>query len=312
MTGAGAGAGTGTGTAANVVRTPLTQLPPHGWADLRVKDETQQTSGAFKYRGTSHRIAGLPAGTRIVAASTGNHASGLAVAASERGVLLTVYVPKTIPQAKLDRIQGAGGRAVLVDGGYDDCELAARTESEATGAIFIHSFDDALVIEGHRSLFRECAEQMDLPDVVFVPVGGGGLVTAALLEWGQKVRVVGVEYDQAPALQRSLRSGSRITLDSAEGMPEGLLVRKIGQIAFDTCRQYDLEVVTVDDVELQVSMRALWHDAGIKAEGAGASALAAALRRADPNQRALCVVSGGNIDPGTWRRWVEGPTWTAR
>jgi threonine dehydratase len=299
-------------SAGRVVRTPVTTLPAHGWHDLAVKDETQQNSGAFKYRGTSHRIAGLAAGTRLVAASTGNHASGLAVAASDRRLPLTVYVPKTIPQAKLDRIQGAGAEAVLVEGGYDDCELAARDAAARTGAIFIHSFDDDLVIDGHRSLFRESAAQFGLPDVVFVPVGGGGLVTAALREWGDQVRVVGVEYDQAPALQRSLESGRRVVLDRAEGMPEGLLVRRIGEIAFETCTKYDLEVVTVDDVELQASMRVLWHEAGIKAEGAGAAALAAALGRADPQSRALCVVSGGNIDPAVWQRWVEGPSWPAR
>ena len=292
-----------------VVQTPVTPLPPHGWQELAVKDETQQTSGAFKYRGTSHRIAALEPGTRLVAASTGNHASGLAVAAAARRLPLTVYVPQTIPQAKLDRIQGAGAQAVLVDGGYDDCEVAARQNAADTGAIFIHSFDDDLVIEGHRSLFRESADQYGLPDVVFVPVGGGGLVTAALREWGEKVRVIGVEYDRAPALRRSLETGDRVTLDSAEGMPEGLLVRRIGEIAFRTCQEYELEVVTVDDVELQTSMRVLWHEAGIRAEGAGASALAAALTRADPDLRALCVVSGGNIDPATWQRWVEGPDW---
>ncbi len=211
------------------VRTPVTVLPDEEWGELAVKDETQQKSGAFKYRGTFHRTAGLAPGTRIVAASTGNHASGLALASAERGLHLTVYVPQTIPQAKLARIAGAGAHPVLVEGGYDDCELAARRTAEQTGALFVHSFDDDQVIEGHRSLFRECSEQNGVPDVVFVPVGGGGLVTAALREWGGRVRVIGVEYEQAPALALSLRAGRRITLDSAAGMPEGLLVRRIGR-----------------------------------------------------------------------------------
>jgi len=301
---------TGFRKASQVVRTPVTSLSAHGWQDLALKDETQQISGAFKYRGTSHRIAAFEPGTQIVAASTGNHASGLAIAAADRGVYLTVYVPQTIPQAKLDKIKGAGGRPILIDGGYDDCEVAARHAATTTGAIFIHSFDDAQVIEGHRSLFRESADQFGLPDVVFVPVGGGGLVTAALREWAGKVRVIGVEYERAPALQRSLQTGRRVTLDSADGMPEGLLVRRIGQIAFETCLQHDLEVVTIGDRELQAAMRVLWHEASIKAEGAGASALAAALSRSDPDLRALCIVSGGNIDAATWQRWVEGATWT--
>ncbi|GAB6898744.1 threonine ammonia-lyase [Kineosporia succinea] len=290
------------------VRTPVTHLPGGRWKSLAVKDETRQKSGAFKYRGTSHRVAGLPRGTRLVAASTGNHASGLAAASAEAGHRLTVYVPGTTPRVKLDRITGAGAEPVLIEGGYDDCELAARQAAQETGALFVHSFDDDLVIDGHRSLFRECEEQFGLPDVVFVPVGGGGLVTAALREWGGRVRVVGVEYDGAPALERSLSDKERVTLDSATGMPEGLLVRRIGRIAFDTATEHALEVLTVSDADLQVSMRKLWSDAGIRAEGAGAAALAAALHRGIPEHRALCVVSGGNIDEATWRHWVEGPT----
>jgi threonine dehydratase len=298
--------------AASVVRTPLTRLPAHGWAGLAVKDETQQISGAFKYRGTSHRVAGIAPGTAIVAASTGNHASGLAMAAADRGLPLTVYVPRTIPQAKLDRITGAGATPVLIDGGYDDCEAAARDTAAGTGAVFIHSFDDTQVIDGHRSLFRESQEQFGstLPDVVFVPVGGGGLVTAALREWGGKVRIIGVEYDQAPAMQQSLQQGRRITLATATGMPEGLLVRRIGELAFEACREHDLEVLAVGDAELQAAMRVLWTDATIKAEGAGAAALAAALTRPDPAQQALCIVSGGNIDSKTWQSWVNGPDLT--
>lgn len=300
---------TGVPKAGRVIQTPVRSLPAHGWQDLVLKDETQQISGAFKYRGTSHRVAGLAPGTQIVAASTGNHASGLAMAAADRGLHLTVYVPQSIPRAKLNRINGAGAQAVLIDGGYDDCEVAARQAATSTGAVFVHSFDDTHIIDGHRSLFRECLDQSGLPDVVFVPVGGGGLVTAAIREWGHKVRVIGVEYDRAPAMQLSLQKRRRVTLDSAEGMPEGLLVRRIGQIAFETCLQYDLEVVTVTDIEIQAAMRALWNEASIRAEGAGACALAAALSRPDPQKRALCIVSGGNIDPAIWGRWVEGPTW---
>ena len=286
--------------------TPITTLPGHGWGNLALKDETQQFSGAFKYRGTSHRVTGLAPGTRIVAASTGNHASGLAIAAADRDLHLTVYVPASTPQTKLNRIKGAGAQTILVDGDYDDCEAVARHNAGSTGAIFIHSFDDTEVIDGHRSLFRECEMHSGRPDIVFVPIGGGGLVTAALREWGGKVRVIGVEYEGAPAMQLSLRQGRRITLDSADGRPEGLLVRRIGQIAFETCRHHDLQVITVGDSEIQAAMRTLWHEARIRAEGAGASALAAALGRPDPDLRALCIISGGNIDPATWEHWVEG------
>lgn len=302
-----AAAATAPGGGLAVVRTPVVALATHGWRELILKDETKQISGAFKYRGSSHRVARLAPGTRVVAASTGNHAGGLSIAATGR-LRVTVYVPRTIPRTKLDRIAGAGAQPVLVDGGYDDCEAEARRDAVETGAIFVHSFDDSLVIDGHRSLFREVVEQAGLPDVVFVPIGGGGLVTAALREWSGRARVIGVEYDRAPAMQRSLTHGSPVTLEYAPGLPDGILVRRIGNLAFEACRSYGLEVITIDDFDLQNAMRMLWREAGIRAEGAGAAALAAALRRPEPSARGLCVVSGGNIDPARWKRWVDGPT----
>lgn len=197
---------------------------------------------------------------------------------------------------------------MLVPGDYDRCEVEARRAAARSGATFVHSFDDTVVIDGHRSLFREVDAQSGAPDVVFVPVGGGGLVTAAIREWGDRVRIVGVEYDRAPVMQRCLDAGRFVEADRAVGMPEGLLVRRIGRIAFRECRQYGLTVVTVGDTALRGAMRLLWRELGIRAEGAGAAALAAALAEPDPSAGALCVVSGGNIDDALWTSWVTDPT----
>ncbi|MGW8350857.1 threonine ammonia-lyase [Streptomyces wedmorensis] len=289
------------------IRTRVVRLQPHGWRDILVKDETRQISGAFKYRGNAHKVAGLPAGSTLVTASTGNHASGLAEAASARGLPLRVFVPRTTPLAKRQRITGAGGDVVLVDGGYDDCEVLARRYADENTAVFVHSFDDPDIIEGHRSLYREVREEAGLPDAAFVPVGGGGLVAAGIAEWGgAATRITGVEYQGAPAMQMSLRAGRRITLETAKGLPEGLLVRRIGARSFQACKDYGLEVRTVDDMELHRAMRILWAEAGIRAEGAGAAAFAAALRNPDPRKVALCVVSGGNIDDQTWSDCILG------
>ncbi|WP_221355950.1 threonine ammonia-lyase [Streptomyces beigongshangae] len=289
------------------LRTRLIRLQPHGWRSVLVKDETRQISGAFKYRGNAHKVAGLSAGSTLATASTGNHASGLAEAASARGLSLRVFVPRTTPLAKRQRITGAGAEVVLVDGGYDDCEVLARKYADDNGAVFVHSFDDPDIIEGHRSLYREVREDAELPDAAFVPVGGGGLVAAGIAEWGRAAtRIVGVEYQGAPAMQMSLRAGRRITLDSARGLPEGLLVRRIGARSFQTCRDYGLEIRTVNDGELHRAMRILWAEAGIRAEGAGAAAFAAALQDPDPCKAALCVVSGGNIDDQTWSDCILG------
>ncbi|MEW2275983.1 threonine ammonia-lyase [Streptomyces griseofuscus] len=289
------------------VHTRLIRLQPHGWRSTFVKDETQQISGAFKYRGNAHKVAGLPAGSSLVTASTGNHASGLTLAASARGISLRVFVPRTTPSAKRRRVTGAGAEVILVDGGYDDCEALARVYADENAAVFVHSFDDPDIIEGHRSLYREVQEDAGLPDVAFVPVGGGGLVAAGIAEWGrEKSTIVGVEYRHAPAMQSSLRAGHRVTLDSAGGLPEGLLVRRIGARSFDACHDYGLEVRTVDDDELHRSMRILWAEAGIRSEGAGAASFAAALQNPDPHKVALCVVSGSNIDDRTWSDCILG------
>ncbi|MCY0939508.1 pyridoxal-phosphate dependent enzyme [Streptomyces sp. H34-S4] len=288
-------------------RTRLLRLQPYGWRGILVKDETQQISGAFKYRGNAHKVAGLPEGSSLVTASTGNHASGLALAASSREMPLLVFVPRTTPLAKRQRITEAGAEIVLVTGGYDDCEELARGHAAKTSAVFVHSFDDPDIIEGHRSLYREVREEAGLPDTVFVPVGGGGLVTAGIAEWGgTTTRIVGVEYDEAPAMQRSLEAGGRVLLDSARGLPEGLLVRRIGARSFLSCQEYGLEIRTVGDADLHRAMRTLWAEAGIRAEGAGAAAFAAALKDPDPDRVALCVVSGGNIDDQVWSNCLLG------
>lgn len=287
--------------AAGPVRTPVMRLAPHGWGALYVKDETRQVSGAFKYRGSWHRLAGLPPGTRLVTASTGNHALGLAIAAAQAACPLTVHLPQTTPQAKAGKVADHAAEIVCVDGDYDDCEAAARSWAARSGALFVHSFDDAGVVTGHRSLYREVREQVGLPDRAFVPVGGGGLVSAGLLEWGGG-RIVGVEYAAAPALRESLARGRRVVLDEAAGMPEGLLVRRVGEIAFSVCSRHDLPVATVDDAAIGRAMRLLWQEAGIRAEGAGAAALAAAVAAPDPAAVAVCVVSGGNVDQAVWRR----------
>lgn len=288
-------------------RTRIVEMQPHGWRGILIKDETQQISGAFKYRGNAHKVEQLPAGSALVTASTGNHASGLARAASARGLPLRVFVPRTTPMAKQRKITGAGADVELVDGGYDDCEVLARRYAVARSAVFVHSFDDPDIIEGHRSLYREVREEAGLPDTAFVPVGGGGLVAAGIAEWGDEAtEIVGVEYRAAPAMQLSLKAGRRVQLDSARGLPEGLLVRRIGARSFQACQDYGLVVRTVGDEELHRAMRILWAEAGIRAEGAGAAAFAAALQAPDPRKVALCVVSGGNIDDEVWKNCILG------
>jgi threonine dehydratase len=287
--------------------TPLVELPVGRWRQLLVKDETKQVSGAFKYRGIRHKIAAIAPGAPLVTASTGNHGAGLAIAARDHGCALHVFVPETTPRVKCLRMSRHGAMLHLVRGGYDDCADLAHRHADRHGMSYIHSFDDPEIVAGHQELFREVERVTEPPDVLFVPVGGGGLVSAAVEVWGRgPVRIIGVEHATAPAMLTSLAAGRRVTVAPGTGPAEGLMVRRVGAYPFEICAAHGLTVETVSDAEIQHALRALYRLAGIRAEYAGAAAVAAALRRGHPGQRALCVVSGGNIDNALWRGCVDG------
>jgi threonine dehydratase len=268
-----------------------------------IKDETKQVSGAFNYRGIRYRLASAASGRGMVTASTGNHAAGLAMAARGKMRDLDAFVPATTPAAKLRRIDRHGARLHLIEGGYDDCERLARAYAARHGLDYIHAFDDPQVIAGHQSLFSEIGRVAALPDMAFVPVGGGGLVSAAITAWGRLgTRVIGVEHCCAPAMAQSLRAGRPVSAQVLTGAAEGLLIKRVGDYPFAVCSDYGLAVETVDDSEIEAAVRFLYVEAGIRAEFAGAAALAAALRYHAPGKRALCVISGGNIDDQRWER----------
>jgi threonine dehydratase len=293
-------------SASDLVPTPVQMIPSRHFFRLFVKDETAQRSGAFKYRGASALIQQTDDRRPLVAASTGNHAGGLALAAADAGMKLVVFIPKTTPETKLMRIREAGAEAVPTDGGYDQCEDRARSYALDEGYRFIHSFDDNAIIDGHRSLFAELRHQVGRFDRLYVPIGGGGLVTAAIRELGNEVRVTGVEHVAATAMHTSLAVGERVSLEEPSG-PEGLCVRRVGAIAFMEAYAYGLEVKIISDAPLNNAMRLLWTVAGIRAERAGAAATAAALTETDGlsvGSSAVCVVSGGNIDDAVWEKSV--------
>ncbi|CCH32968.1 pyridoxal-phosphate dependent enzyme [Actinosynnema sp. NPDC047251] len=286
--------------------TPIHELAAHGWCRLLVKDETRQVSGAFKFRGVTHKLSKLRPGTPLVTASTGNHAAALSVAAEAAGHELHVFTPESTPKVKRRRIIDHSARVFTVAGGYDDAERAAMAHAGSERLTYVHSFDDPDVIAGHTGLFVEASRQGVNPDVAFVPIGGGGLVSAAIGAWGGSCRIVGVEHAGAPAMRRSLNTGARCRLPTVQGPAEGLLVRRVGRLPFDIAARFGLRVAVVTDDEIAAALRLLWYEAGIRAEYAGAAALAVALREPRPELDAFCVVSGGNIDDAVWHRAMDG------
>lgn len=200
------------------------------------------------------------------------------------------------------------GRITLVDGDYDSCEAQARVYAIATGSRFIHSFDEVGVIRGHRSLFDEVDEAVGHDSTIFVPVGGGGMLAACLSHRSmRRSRIVGVELDTAAAMHRSLVAGERVRLTHMDGSAEGLMVRQVGRIGYRLARASRTPIVQVTSAQIDEAIRLLWNHAGIRAEGAGAASLAAALAYAQPAGTAVCIVSGGNIDDNVFASILGRP-----
>ncbi|MDA2638893.1 pyridoxal-phosphate dependent enzyme [Bacillus cereus] len=286
----------------NLVKTPLEELKCYKntgyWQKIYLKNETQQMSGAFKFRGNLNKLSQFSKGTKVVTASTGNHAKGLTLATSLLDLTATIFLPKSTPLKKIEGIQGhTHVEIVFIDGDYTLCEIEARKYALKNNLIFISSFDDVEIIEGHKTLCSEidCANVEF--DTVYVPIGGGGLISACLEHWKNKKKIIGVELDSAPAMKLSLDRGYRVSMTECSGFAEGLLVREVGKIPFEICSKYKPEIVTVNEASIKRAIQILWQENHIKSEGAGAASFAAAIEdREERGTSCICIVSGGNIN----------------
>lgn len=289
-------------------------------ADVWLKREDQQPVRSYKVRGASNLIAQLSETDRaagLVCASAGNHAQGVAFACATLGVDGTIFVPRTTPRQKLDRIAALGGARVtveLVGDTYDDAAAAATEFAVRTGASMVPPFDHPHTIAGQgtaiREAFLQLAELGVTPDLVVVPVGGGGLL-AGTLAWlatnHPGVRVVGVEPAGAASMAAALKAGRPVELEQLDTFTDGAAVRRIGTLPFEVARAAGAEVVAVDEGKICTEMLEFYQVDGIIAEPAGALA-AAALRDtifAAPGSTILCMLSGGNNDVSRYAEVIE-------
>ncbi|MDR3052070.1 MAG: threonine ammonia-lyase [Oscillospiraceae bacterium] len=268
-----------------------------------LKSESLQQTGSFKARGAYVRLAALTEAERargIIAASAGNHAQGVALAAAKFGVPATIVMPEGAPLAKVSATRALRARVVLQGAGYDDAYKHALALQQETGAVFIHPFDDPLVIAGQGSVGLEILEDLPDVDVIVAPVGGGGLiagVAVAAKALRPQVRVVGVEAAGAASMGASLLAGRVVTLARASTIADGIAVRTPGQQPFAICRELVDEMVTVDDDEIAQAILLLMERCKIVTEGAGAAAVAAILgNKFHCAGKVVAVLSGGNID----------------
>ena len=300
-------------------RTPLrasARLSEATGATVLLKREDVQPVRSYKLRGAYTLIASLADEERakgVVCASAGNHAQGVAFACAALGVHARIYLPRTTPRQKRDRVAAIGGPSVeVVVGGdvYDDAAEAALRDAAETGATVVPAFDAADVMAGQGTIAAEIVEELGhAPDVVVVPVGGGGLL-GGVATWFRdrhpQTRVVGVEPAGAPSMTAALEAGEPVTLEEMDGFVDGAAVRRVGDLTYAAVAAADVEMVTVPEGAICVEMLALYQTEGVIAEPAGAlSATALPSLGIEPGATVVAVVSGGNNDLSRYADIVE-------
>jgi len=272
--------------------------------ELYLKTENLQVTGSFKVRGAYYKMSQLTAEEKakgVIACSAGNHAQGVALAAQKNGIKATICLPDGAPISKIEATKSYGAEICLVNGVYDDAYKKALELRDENGYTFIHPFNDPDVIAGQGTIALELYEQIPDLDAVIVPVGGGGLISGvafAIKQLNPNVKVYGVQASGAPSMKNSLADGKVETLPSVKTIADGIAVKEPGDLTYDICSQYVDEIVTVTDDEISAAILALMEQHKLVAEGAGAVPVAAAMfDKLDlKGKKAVCVVSGGNID----------------
>jgi threonine dehydratase len=273
-------------------------------AQVFLKPENRQKTGSFKIRGAFNRLASLsPEEARhgVIAASAGNHGQALSYAATRAGIHATIVMPRTAAIAKIDATRNYGQSVVLEGSDYQEARRAALELQQRSGAVFIDAYDDPFVIAGQGTIGLEIAEELT-PDVVLVPVGGGGLIAGIVVALSARLpntMIIAVEAAGSAQLSASFNAGAPVSISSpTDTIADGLATGRIGQLPFQLLHGRVRRVVTVDDGEIGEAVLLMLERMKLLAEGAGAAALAGALKLAPEltGKRIAVVVSGGNID----------------
>lgn len=275
--------------------------------NVLLKREDLQPVFSFKLRGAYNKMISLSEEGRskgVVAASAGNHAQGLALAALKLGVKATIVMPKTTPQIKVDAVRARGGKVVLHGDTYDEASVFAKKLVEEKGMVYVHPYDDPEVIAGQGTVGMEILRQVTGPlDAVFVPVGGGGLAAgvAAYIKYVRpEVKVIAVEPEDAACLKLAMEKGRRATLPEVGIFADGVAVAQIGKETFRVLRKTIDGVMTATTDEICAAIKDIFDDTRSIAEPAGALALAGLKKYVDENdcsgQTLLAIDSGANTN----------------
>ena len=281
--------------------------------NLYLKPENLQITGSFKVRGAGYKISMLSDEEKakgVIACSAGNHAQGVALAASKYGINSLICLPDSAPISKIEATKGYGAEVCLVNGCYDDAYNKALQLRDEQGYTFVHPFDDENVIAGQGTIGLEIINSLDNIDAIIVPVGGGGLISGiayAVKSIRPSIKVYGVQASGAPSMYNSIHNGAIGCLDSVQTIADGIAVKQPGENTFQCVNQYVDDIALVNDDEISSAILALIEKQKMIAEGAGAAAVAAAMFNKFPVQgkNVVSVVSGGNIDVTSLSRVIK-------
>ena len=270
--------------------------------DVYIKPENLQRTGAFKIRGAYNKIAKLTEEEKkrgVIAASAGNHAQGVALAAQKLGIKAVIVMPKHTPLIKVEATRRYGAEVILTGEVYDEAYEYAKQLQEKEGYTFVHPFDDEDVIEGQGTIALEVLDELPDADIILVPIGGGGLISgiasAAKLK-NPLIKIIGVEPEGAASALEARKNKHVVELAEANTIADGTAVKKIGEITFDYIEKYVDDIVTVSDYELMAAFLILVEKHKIVAENSGILSVAGLKKLNVKGKKIISIISGGNID----------------
>ncbi|CAN5464583.1 threonine ammonia-lyase, biosynthetic [soil metagenome] len=284
-----------------LLRAPI--LSERSGNEIWLKREDLQPVNSFKLRGAYNKMVSLSAETLakgVVAASAGNHAQGVALAAKKLGINATIVVPRTAPQIKQDAINRHGAELVLAGDTYEEAYAHALKLASEHGQELIHPYDDPLVIAGQGTIGTEIDEQHHSKiDAVFVPVGGGGLLAGIALELKRRrpeIKIIGVEPTDSDAMKQSIAKGYRVKLDHVGALADGVAVKQVGELTFEICREWVDEFITVTPDEICAAVKDIFEDSRAILEPSGALAYAGIAKYGGKNQTYIAICTGANLN----------------
>jgi threonine dehydratase len=282
--------------------------------NIRMKAEMFQRGGSYKIRGPLNKIPQLTGEQKragVICSSAGNHAQGVAIAASVHGVRAVVVMAENATPSKIAATKSYGAQVVLHGTIWDEANAKMLELAREHGFTIIHPFDDLQLITGQGTLGLEVYDDFPEIDVAIVPIGGGGLISGvsmALKARNPRIRIIGVESSDGPAMKKSVEAGQLVTLDSIGTIIDGLRVKRVGENTFRVVRQYVDEIVALPDTQIFDAMIWIMSHCKLVVEGAAAAPVAALLNgliQAPAGSNVVCVLSGGNVnlDPLRGLKW---------